>query len=525
MSLSSNLTSVISPRLLRDLYSLDDEAFPSLCRNEIENILLGKDDRFLLVIGPCSIHDEKAMFDFAKRLKLLQDRYSSLFYIVMRCYLEKSRSSYNWNGFLSSPNISDINIEEGLKRGRALLAKIANLRLPIAYEIIEPLIIPYFKDIISYASIGARSVRSQIYRGLSSSLDFPIAFKNTIEGDIQVAVDSILCARKENTFLSIDDEGKVVAVKTKGNEKAHLVLRGFRKKKISHHNYDDESLQKVRSLLQEKKLPQYIIVDCSHDNSNKEPCNQETVLLEMLKKRYEDLENFSMIRGAMLESFIEEGAISKEEYLKSKRYGISITDPCMGLKRTEKLLERAFAKYSPFVKTTASTNTTFDRLEKHMGSHSEEMQKGDEKRKIEIYTDGACSGNPGRGGWGFVIVENGEVLEKKSGGNKETTNNRMEMQAVIEALSSLKELKFHDASFTIYTDSVYVKSGITQWIKKWKINGWTSSNKSPVKNKDLWVLLDSLSVYFNLTWKWVKGHAGNVFNEMCDRMAVEASKQ
>lgn len=527
MTSSSCVTSIISPRLLRNVHSLEDEAFVTHSRKKIEDILLGKDDRFLLVMGPCSIHDEEATFDFANKLKLLQERYSSLFCIVMRCYLEKSRSSCNWKGFLSSPNITKNNVVEGLERGRALLAKIVNLGLPIAYEIIDPLVVPYFEDVISYASIGARSVRSQVYRYIASSVGFPVAFKNTLEGNVQVPIDSILCTRTKNSFLSINDDGKVVSVEGNGNKNAHLVLRGFINGDESHSNYDDRTLQRVNTLLKEKGLKPCVIIDCSHDNSHKNPACQETVFLEMLKKRYEGEKPFSMIRGVMLESFIEEGAISVEEYLKSKRYGISITDPCMGWERTERLLEKAFAMYSHFVKTAPIelSNASISKKDDNVELHSIKRQKNIQKREIEIYTDGACSGNPGKGGWGFVIVENGKVLEKKSGGSKATTNNRMEMQAVIEALKNLNEFASCDEACTIYTDSVYVKNGITQWIKKWKDNGWKSSSKSPVKNQDLWVLLDSLVTNFNLTWKWVKGHAGNVFNEMCDGMATEASKQ
>ena len=144
-----------------------------------------------------------------------------------------------------------------------------------------------------------------------------------------------------------------------------------------------------------------------------------------------------------------------------------------------------------------------------------------------MYTDGACSGNPGKGGWGFVIVEKDNVIYEKSGAEKLTTNNRMEMQAVIEALKEVHVRNFLSFELTIYTDSSYVKNGITEWIKKWKKNGWRSSSNSPVKNQDLWLLLDSLvSSCSSLSWKWVKGHAGNKFNEMCDSLASgEAGSQ
>lgn len=525
-----------SPRKLKDelpLGQLEAERVAQ-SRDEIRRILFEDDERFLLVVGPCSVHDVNFCLEYAKRLVVLQKKYSSLFYVVMRCYLEKTRTALGWNGFVSSPSVDGkLDIEEGVRCGRDFLLRVAKLGLPIAYEVVDPLVFPYFDDIISWASIGARSARSQVYRFVSSAHQFPFAFKNTLEGDLEAPCNAILTSRSSHAFLAMDDDGLISSCITSGNPYSHLVLRGFRKGEMPFKNCDIESLCDARELLLEKGLPPSILVDASHDNSGKKPEVQEEVFFQMLQLRYgkevpsqhDDTvfaqrtcnvaETFKMIRGVMLESFLEEGAISEAEFKKTRRGDVSITDACMGWERTERIVRTAWEKY----KDAKSGVTEIEPIERKVNACT--------RKKIEIYTDGACSGNPGRGGWGFVIVENGRVIVQKSGFDAETTNNRMEMQAVIEALQEVNERDmFRDCQFTLFTDSSYVKNGITQWISKWKQNGWKSSSRAPVKNQDLWLLLDSLTSRFNssLSWRWVKGHAGNSFNEMCDRLASEQAQ-
>ena len=518
-----------NPRTLKTSFPIKDEEAIRRARTEIVDILFGRDERFLLVMGPCSIHDEASCLDYAKHVVNLQKKYSSFFYIVFRCYLEKSRTSTGWEGFVSSPNVDgNLDIEEGLVRGRKILTSISEMGLPIAYELIDPLIARYFEDAISIASIGARSVRAPIYRYLASSLSFPVAFKNTLEGDLNSPSDSILCARDEHVFLMVDDDGALQSIKTKGNLHSFLVLRGARNENGIVGNYDEASLQQAYSILKEKGLFPSLLVDASHDNSERIPALQEKVFLEVLKTKYQIKEPYisSMIRGAMIESFIEEGAISYYEYIKSKKYGISITDACMGIDRTDKLLEYAYKTYASSHSIIRDDMAEKEEKEENKIKKEKKIDGSrEEQRNIAIYTDGACSGNPGRGGWAFIFVEGNSILYKKSGFDKETTNNRMEMMAVIEALKEIEKRGLSDESLTIYTDSSYVKNGITQWIKKWKCNGWRSSSNTPVKNQDLWLLLDSLSMSLFLSWKWVKGHAGNKFNELCDSMAVDRAKE
>ena len=514
MSDSSLDPSIFSPQSLKNSLPLENAEAVENSREEIKKVLFSDSKRFLMIVGPCSIHDEEATLDYANKLSELQRKYSSLFCIVMRVYLEKSRTSLGWPGFVCSPNIDEnFSIEDGIKHGRELMLKISKLGLPIAYEIVDPLVFSYFKDVVSWASVGARSSNSQIYRYLASSLSYPVGFKNNISGDMELTAEAIFSSTYPHSFLSINEEGCVCNVITKGNKLSHLVLRGYRKGTETYPNYDETSLINAKKLLEKKKLPKSILVDASHDNSKKMPLLQEKVFLEMLKARYE--KKNEAIRGCMLESFIFEGSITPKEYLETKEIGYSITDPCMSFERTEKLLDVAYQKY-----LNISSNTTTVTLDSELHDNCEEKLK-----KIDVYTDGACSGNPGKGGWAFVIVENDESIYEKSGGEAKTTNNRMEIQAVIEALKEVHSRKLLDLELTIYTDSSYVKNGITEWIKKWKKNGWKSSSNSPVKNQDLWLLLDSLvSSFSSLSWKWVKGHAGNKFNEVCDSLASKQAQ-
>jgi len=516
MSVSSFESSIFSPQYLKNCLPLENAETIENSREEIKKVLFSDSKKFLVIVGPCSIHDEEATLDYAKRLSELQKKYSSLFYIVMRVYLEKSRTSLGWPGFVCSPNIDEnFSIEEGIKRGRALMLKISKLGLPIAYEIVDQLVFSYFNDIVSWASIGARSTNSQLYRYLASSLSYPVGFKNNLAGDIALTSEAIFSSTHSHAFLNIDADGRACSIYTKGNPFSHLVLRGYRTEDKMYPNYDEASLMNARNLLKKKNLPQVLLVDASHDNSKKMPILQEKVFLEMLKARYE--KQNVMIRGCMLESFIFEGAITPKEYLETKKLGYSITDPCMSFESTKKLLDTAYQRYSNFQDSIfiESFSSLDDKAIDKDGKHEKKYL-----RKVDVYTDGACSGNPGKGGWAFVIVEKDKSIYEKSGAEAETTNNRMEMQAVIEALKEIHSQKILDTELTIYTDSSYVKNGITEWIKKWKKNGWRSSSNSPVKNQDLWLLLDSLvSSCTSLSWKWVKGHAGNKFNEMCDSLA------
>lgn len=518
MSISSLETSIFSPQSLKDCLPLENRGIVESSREDIKKILFSNDQRFLVIVGPCSIHDEEMALEYAKKLSELQKKYSHLFYIVMRVYLEKSRTSLGWSGFVSSPNINDFSIEEGIKRGRALMLKIVNLGIPIAYEIVDMIVFSYFKDVVSWASIGARSSNSPLHRYLASALDYPIGFKNNLSGDIAFTTESIYSSGYPHSFLNIGDDGRVCNVCSKGNPFGHLVLRGYRKGAETYSNYDEASLMNVKDLLEKKGLPKAILVDASHDNSKKMPHLQEKVFLEMLKARYE--KKNTMIRGIMLESFIFEGAITTEEYLKTKEVGYSITDPCMSFERTKELLDIAYQKYSIFLSGAEIPLTGVLPILDDEQYKKEHIEEKNSMMKIDLYTDGACSGNPGRGGWAFVIVEKDEAIYEKSGRERQTTNNRMEMQAVIEALKEVHARHLLREELTVYTDSSYVKNGITEWIKKWKKNGWRSSSNAPVKNQDLWLLLDSLvSSCFSLSWKWVKGHAGNKFNEICDSLA------
>ena len=271
MSVSSFESSIFSPQYLKNCLPLENAETIENSREEIKKVLFSDSKKFLVIVGPCSIHDEEATLDYAKRLSELQKKYSSLFYIVMRVYLEKSRTSLGWPGFVCSPNIDEnFSIEEGIKRGRALMLKISKLGLPIAYEIVDQLVFSYFNDIVSWASIGARSTNSQLYRYLASSLSYPVGFKNNLAGDIALTPEAIFSSTHSHAFLNIDADGRVCNIYTKGNPFSHLVLRGYRTEDKVYPNYDEASLMNAKKLLKKKNLPQVLLVDASHDNSKLE---------------------------------------------------------------------------------------------------------------------------------------------------------------------------------------------------------------------------------------------------------------
>ncbi len=311
----------------------------SVSRKSIEALLDRRDDRFLLIIGPCSIHDTEAALEYARRLNVLRKKYEDIFFIVMRTYFEKPRTGLGWRGLLVEPDLDGIiNIEGGMRKARSLLLAVTELGLPAATEFLDPIASQYTGDLISWASIGARSSESQIHRELASGLAMPVGFKNGTKGEIEPAVNGILSARRPHAFLGITEHGDSAVIHTTGNEYAHLVLRGGTESV----NYDRGSVENSCRLLDEQGLPSSLLIDCSHGNSQKQPLKQKEVLLHSLKLRYAEpcLEE---IRGCMLESFIKGGVSAVSECCSIGHYGQSITDPCLNWEMTEELLAEAAA--------------------------------------------------------------------------------------------------------------------------------------------------------------------------------------
>ncbi len=330
---------LMSPQLMREKIPVSKKASQTVLtgRKEVEAILSGADDRFLLIVGPCSIHDPVSALDYANRLVRLRAKYRDCFCIIMRVYFEKPRTGLGWRGLIVEPALDGvINITGGLETARKTLSAITELGLPTASELLDPIVPQYTADFISWASIGARSAESQIHRELASGLSMSVGFKNPTDGDIGTAVNAIVSAREPHAFLGIMEDGSPAVMHTSGNEYAHLVLRGS----IHGTNYDRSSIEESCRLLAAQGIHPAVLIDCSHGNSQRQPEKQRDILLESLRLRLE-APPLEAIRGCMLESFIQADSVPLERCSKKSEYGKSITDPCMSWEMTDSLLAEA----------------------------------------------------------------------------------------------------------------------------------------------------------------------------------------
>ncbi len=298
-------------------------------REAIRQILRGEDARTLIVMGPCSIHDEVAALEYGAKLKRLADTVSDRFLIVMRAYLEKPRTSVGWKGLLYDPErTGQGDLNAGLVRCRRLLLNLSQMGLPLATEALSPLAMDYLGDLVSWSAIGARTTESQIHRELVSGLPMPVGFKNGTDGGIAVATNAMKSAAHPHHLMGISDQGAPAMITTRGNPDTHLVLRGGR----GITNYDADSVAAAVDTLAQAKLSTAIMVDCSHDNAQKQAERQIDIAREVMAQR--DAGNHH-IRGLMLESFLEPGRQDDSDDL---IFGCSITDPCLGWKQTEALI-------------------------------------------------------------------------------------------------------------------------------------------------------------------------------------------
>lgn len=305
-------------------------------RRQLEAVLNGEDERFAVIVGPCSIHDQSGALDYAARLKPLADRLSDRIMIVMRVYFEKPRTTVGWKGLIYDPNLDDTyQIEDGLHRARKLLMEIAETGLSSATEFLDPIVPQYVSDLVTWAAIGARTTESQIHRQMASGLSMPVGFKNGTDGDPQTAVDSLVAASTPQAFLGIDHDGQASIVETRGNRHCHLVMRGGR----SGTNFDARSIGAAAEALRKAAAPAPIVVDCSHGNSNKDHTRQHIAFRDVLQQR---LAGNSDLIGVMLESNINAGAQKLGADPSDLEYGISITDSCIGWDETVDLLEWAY---------------------------------------------------------------------------------------------------------------------------------------------------------------------------------------
>ncbi|PKO43167.1 MAG: 3-deoxy-7-phosphoheptulonate synthase [Betaproteobacteria bacterium HGW-Betaproteobacteria-3] len=302
------------------------EALITRTRRAIHNIIAGKDDRLLVVIGPCSIHDPAAAVDYARRLKPLRDKYADTLEVVMRVYFEKPRTTVGWKGLINDPYLDQtFRIDEGLRIARQLLIEINRLGLPAGSEFLDVISPQYIGDLISWGAIGARTTESQVHRELASGISAPIGFKNGTDGNIRIATDAIQAAARGHHFLSVHKNGQVAIVQTHGNQDCHVILRGGKAP-----NYDAASVAAACKELQAAKLPPTLMVDCSHANSSKQHERQVDVARDIAAQLSGGSRH---IFGLMVESHIHAGAqkfTPGKDEVAALEYGKSITDACIG---------------------------------------------------------------------------------------------------------------------------------------------------------------------------------------------------
>jgi 3-deoxy-7-phosphoheptulonate synthase len=325
---------LLPPRALKEALPMTERSNQTVVesRETIQRILRKEDRRLLVVIGPCSIHDVKGGLEYAQRLNRLRQELSDQLCLVMRVYFEKPRTTIGWKGFINDPLIDgSYDIETGLRKARQMLLQITDLGLPVATEFLDPIVPQYIADLVSWAAIGARTTESQTHREMASGLSMPVGFKNATDGSLQVAIDAMTAARTPHSFLGIDQEGVTSIIRTTGNPDGHVVLRGGRLQA----NYDPGSIAEATMALEKAGLPAVLMVDCSHANSGKQHARQEEVWRSVVTQR--DSGNTALI-GLMVESYLSEGNQPIPKNAADLRYGVSITDACIGWETTERLL-------------------------------------------------------------------------------------------------------------------------------------------------------------------------------------------
>ncbi len=326
---------LVSPALLHRDLQLDPIAAKTVidARNSIKSILRGDDSRLLVIVGPCSVHDLEAALDYSKKLQLLRSKYKAQLEIVMRVYFEKPRTTVGWKGLINDPHLDgSYDINTGLRMARSLLLDLAREGMPAATELLDPVVPQYIADLISWTAIGARTTESQTHREMASGLSMPIGYKNGTDGMATIAINAMQAASRSHHFLGINSEGHAAIVSTTGNPDGHLVLRGGK----SGTNYHSEAIQKVAQELTMAGLPERLMIDCSHGNSNKDFRRQADVLIDVANQVRD---GSKQILGVMLESHLVEGNQKLTNDLSSLTYGQSITDACIDISTTAELLD------------------------------------------------------------------------------------------------------------------------------------------------------------------------------------------
>ncbi len=326
------IDNLVSPAELAEQIPLDDKTanFIINSRKDIEAIIKGDDKRLLVIIGPCSIHDTDAAIDYAKKLKVLHEKYANELLIVMRVYFEKPRTTVGWKGLISDPDLDkSFRVAKGLNLARNLLMKINELGLPAGTEFLDMVTGQYISDLISWGAIGARTTESQVHRELASALSCPVGFKNGTDGNIQIAVDAIKASSVPHVLYSPDKSGQMCIYQTHGNPFAHVILRGGKEP-----NYHQDDINTTGATLAKAELANKIMIDCSHGNSYKDHNKQIDVARSLAQQIQQGNES---VFGVMIESFLVEGN-QKVVPGQSLVYGQSITDACINLDTSEDIL-------------------------------------------------------------------------------------------------------------------------------------------------------------------------------------------
>ena len=307
-------------------------------RDQVRSILNGQDKRLMMIVGPCSIHNEEAALEYAQRLVKFSKKLSGRLLILMRVYFEKPRTTIGWKGYIYDPHLDGtLDIETGLHRARALLLKIGEIGMYAGTEFLDPVVPQYLAGLVTWSTIGARTTESQIHRQMASGLSMPVGFKNGTDGNAQIAVDAMVSARSPHGFLGLDHQGRTALIRTTGNPDGHIVLRGGN----SGPNFGAVTIDQAQKQLKAAGVRSQLLVDCSHGNSSKDHTKQAKAFKDVVEQR---VEGNTDIIGCMVESNLAPGKQDLGDAPSQLNYGVSITDACIGWKETEELLTWTHAK-------------------------------------------------------------------------------------------------------------------------------------------------------------------------------------
>ena len=326
------VSQLVTPEQLLAKYPVSKDAVKLInqTRQHISNIIYRRDQRLLMIVGPCSIHDTEAAIEYASRLQKVRERYKNQLEIVMRVYFEKPRSTIGWKGLINDPDLdSSFNVNKGLEVGRKLLLDLNEMGIPAACEFLDAITAQYYADLVSWGAIGARTTESQIHRELASGLSCPIGFKNGTNGNVDIAADAVIAAHNEHVFPGLTEQGGAALFTTTGNQDGHVILRGG-----TTPNYDAQSVMQAKDVLKKRNIETGLMIDMSHANSEKQHQKQITVSENIAAQIAAGSND---IIGCMIESHLVEGN-QKVESGKELIYGQSITDACINFEQTELIL-------------------------------------------------------------------------------------------------------------------------------------------------------------------------------------------